>query len=441
MTTPRVRCKNISKRFRLGDHHESLGDLIAAGIRKLIRPRPCGRRQAGDDGALLWAVRNLEFSVQPGEALGVIGPNGAGKSTLLRLLAGILRPDEGDLEVQGRVTALIEVGAGFHGDLTGRENIYLNGAILGMSRAEVRRKLDAIVDFAGIGRFLDEPVKRYSSGMYARLGFGIAAHVDPDVLLVDEVLSVGDAVFRLRCMEHMRRLLREGVALVFVSHQLDQVQSICERALVLEAGRCAFDGPSREAVAQYLTAMSYGFAARPTDLTATDQRDPVVADCQLRFLDERGDEVVWIRADRPLWAELQLRLRRPVQNLIVELNLRASPQENLLSFNSGRSGKTLDFGVGEHTIILNVPRVPLAGGQYFWNVRAWDADQSVTLLDTPLRFPMVVDDGGKATGKLVLEHSWHVDPTQSADGAQSETPGTTGVRYAVEESSLAIAAP
>jgi len=264
MDRPAVRFSHVAKRFRLGETHDTLRDLFACGVRRLLG------RGTGDGRSTFWALDDVDFEVARGEAVGIIGPNGAGKSTVLKLLAGILRPDRGAVSVDGRLAALIEVGAGFHGDLTGRENLFLNGAILGMTRDEVRRKLDAIVSFAGIERFLDMPVKRYSSGMYARLGFSIAAHVEPEVLLVDEVLSVGDAVFRLRCLERMRRLVHGGTTLVFVTHDLDQMQSICGRAIVLEQGRVAHEGPARDAVGHYMTAMSRAFADRPADLHADD---------------------------------------------------------------------------------------------------------------------------------------------------------------------------
>ena len=242
-----VRFQRVSKKFRRGEIHDSLRDLLAEGLRRLTRR---GRKPAED--RTFWALRDVSFEVAPGEALGIIGPNGAGKSTALRLLAGILRSDGGQIEVHGRLAALIEVGAGMHGDLTGRENIYLNGAIIGMTRAEIDRKLDDIIAFSGLEKFINTPVKRYSTGMQARLGFSTAAHVSPDVLLVDEVLSVGDVAFRHRCEERMRALVREGAALVFVTHNLEQMRHICRRTMVLDAGRTTFLGSPNEAVGHYL---------------------------------------------------------------------------------------------------------------------------------------------------------------------------------------------
>jgi len=344
MSDPVVRFSHVSKRFRLGENHDSLGDLLGGFLRRLFG-------QGGGRGrdSVFWALRDVDFEVTKGKPLGIIGPNGAGKSTALKLLAGILRPDKGHIEVRGRLAALIEVGAGFHGDLTGRENIFLNGAILGMSRAEIRSKLDAIVAFAGLERFLDMPVKRYSSGMYARLGFSIAAHVDPDVLLVDEVLSVGDAVFRLRCARRMRELVEGGTTLIFVTHNLDQMQAICPRAIVLSEGRCVFDGASREAVGHYFSAMSRAYVTNPADVASgtTDVQNAVDLG-SLRLLDEKGNEVVWARASDALRAELRFTLRREISRLVVELNMRASTSENLLSINSGRDGVRLSGAVGRH---------------------------------------------------------------------------------------------
>jgi lipopolysaccharide transport system ATP-binding protein len=199
-----------------------------------------------------WAVQGVSFQVRCGEALGVIGPNGAGKSTILKLLSGILRPNKGEIKVNGRLSALIEVGAGFHPDLTGRENIYLNGAILGMKKSEIDRKFDEIVDFSGVQEFIDTPVKRYSSGMYARLGFSVAAHVNPDILLVDEVLSVGDLQFQEKCIDKMLSLKDEGIPIVFVSHNLQSIQLLCKRAILLKVGKIIKEGSVETVLNEYL---------------------------------------------------------------------------------------------------------------------------------------------------------------------------------------------
>ena len=399
-----VRFDRVSKRFRIGEQNDSLGDLLAGGIRRLLRRERRGGREC------FLALNEVSFEAAGGEAIGIIGPNGAGKSTALKLLAGIMRPDAGEVTSQGRKAALIEVGAGFHGDLTGRENIGLNGTLLGMSRGEIRGKLDSIVAFAGIERFLDTPVKRYSSGMYARLGFSIAAHVDPDVLLVDEVLSVGDAMFRVRCLERMRQLVRDGTCLVFVTHDLEQMRAICGRTLVLEHGEVSFDGTRSAAIAQYLKAMSRCLCVRPTDLIEKEGREGVQVE-RFGVRDGFGDEAVCIGSDHFVQIELDIRIAGGRKNVAVELNLRrAEGGDNTLSFNSARKGQTFTLSDGLHHVTLDVPSLPLRGGQYFWNVRVWDARTGSTLTDTPFQYPMVLDDGGRATGSLSLPHEWTVRP-------------------------------
>lgn len=227
----------VSKRFSVGGH---------AGILDALRPRRASRRGA------LWALQDVSLRVQPGESVGLIGHNGAGKTTLLKLVAGITRPSCGHVRTVGRVASLINLGAGFHPELTGRENVYLNGVILGLSRSEIKRRFDAIVDFADLGSFIDTPLKRYSSGMYARLGFAVAAHVDPDVLLVDEVLSVGDVEFQDRSLRKMLSFRDDGRAILFVSHNLSAIEMMCQRAIWLDHGVIRQCGPVDEVVQAYL---------------------------------------------------------------------------------------------------------------------------------------------------------------------------------------------
>jgi lipopolysaccharide transport system ATP-binding protein len=236
---PRVVFDAVWKKFRRGERHDSLRDLIPSLLARLTR----GNDQGLQDEEF-WALENVSFAVSEGKALGIIGPNGAGKSTSLKLLTKILRPSRGACEVHGRVGALIEVAAGFHPDLTGRENVFLQGAIMGMSRTDVLRRFDEIVEFAGVGAFVDTQIKRYSSGMNARLGFAIAAHLRPDVLIIDEVLSVGDMAFQQRCVERMFDFKRQGVAIVFVSHNLQAVADLCDEVLVLRRERLFLGDPT-----------------------------------------------------------------------------------------------------------------------------------------------------------------------------------------------------
>jgi lipopolysaccharide transport system ATP-binding protein len=242
-----LRVDKVFKKFALGEMHDSLRDLIPGMVGRLT-----GRGRISARKKDFWALQNVSFELNRGEAFGIIGANGAGKSTVLKLITGIMEPTAGQIVVKGRLSALIEVGAGFHPDLTGRENIYLNGAILGMKPAEIERKFDAIVEFSGLADFIDTPVKRYSTGMYARLGFSVAAHVDPDILIVDEVLSVGDVVFQNRCLERMNSIISSGATVIFVSHNLRAIAELCPRSILLEHGRVAAAGHSQEVLTAYL---------------------------------------------------------------------------------------------------------------------------------------------------------------------------------------------
>jgi ABC-type polysaccharide/polyol phosphate transport system ATPase subunit len=236
----------VWKRFQ-PRRHDALRDLLALALRPWDGKRD-NRTQAGS----LWALRDVSFGVRPGEVFGIIGPNGAGKSTLLKLLSGVLRPTSGRIEISGRIGALIDVAAGFHPELTGRENVYLQGSILGMSRAAVARRFDEIVAFSGVSDFMDTPVKRYSSGMSARLGFAVAAHLDVDVLLVDEVLSIGDLAFQRKAEGRLRELMQREVPIVLVTHQLDRVLTLCRNAILLVRGEVRFHGPADECVNRYM---------------------------------------------------------------------------------------------------------------------------------------------------------------------------------------------
>lgn len=246
---PGIEFDRVWKKFQRGERHDSLRDLIPATVRRLTG-RGTRRGELGQDQ--FWAVRDVSFQVRSGDVLGIIGRNGAGKSTILKILTRILPPTLGRAEVRGRVGALIEIAAGFHQDLTGRENVFLQGAIMGMPKSLIRERFDDIVEFAGIAPFIDTPVKRYSSGMNARLGFAIAAHLSPDVLIIDEVLAVGDFEFQQRAFGRMKELARSGMPVVVVSHQLDRIAELCTEALYMERGEVKFAGPTSEAIERYL---------------------------------------------------------------------------------------------------------------------------------------------------------------------------------------------
>jgi len=257
-----IRVEDIGKRFHIRQRsrilglHEALEETVTAPLRaltsRLSRPSAEGAGQRRTAGQYLWALRHVSFAVSPGEALGIVGPNGAGKSVLLRVLSRVTRPTEGRAELHGRVGSILLVGTGFHPELTGRENIYLNGAILGLTKAAIDRKFDDIVAFAEVAPFLDTPLKHYSSGMQVRLGFAVAVHLDADILLIDEVLAVADEAFQQKCQQKLQQVKEAGRTVLIVSHNMELIQNLCARAILLEQGRILLDGPAEEVALHYL---------------------------------------------------------------------------------------------------------------------------------------------------------------------------------------------
>ena len=307
-----IRATGLGKKYVIGhnterERHTALREVIARSARRfgrsatdLFRGRPA---VSGDTTEDFWALKDVDFEIQRGDVVGIIGRNGAGKSTLLKVLSRITEPTEGRLEVRGRIASLLEVGTGFHPELTGRENIYLNGAILGMTRAEIRRKFDEIVDFAEVEQFLDTPVKRYSSGMYVRLAFAVAAHLEPEILIVDEVLAVGDAQFQKKCLGKMGEVSGQGRTVLFVSHNMAAVRALSSQALLLREGRVAMRGPTGPVISEYLSMAS--------NLRTTFERDktdkyPAISHASIfqPNFDPEGEQP--FRIDRELILEVQL---------------------------------------------------------------------------------------------------------------------------------------
>lgn len=291
--------ENLGKRYVIGHQvrHDTLRDSLAHGARNLLGSLRRSTRTTREE---FWALRDVSFKVEPGEVVGIIGRNGAGKSTLLKILSRITEPTNGRITIKGRVASLLEVGTGFHPELTGRENIYLNGAILGMSRAEIRTKFDEIVAFSEVERFLDTPVKRYSSGMYVRLAFAVAAHLDPEILIVDEVLAVGDMQFQKKCMGKMGQVAGSGRTVLFVSHNLAAVRSLCSSGLLLDGGRCGALVPVADALAAYTRSESGPSIAYERKKPAADK--PCILSARLLTSSE-GDTH---ELEAPLVLELEL---------------------------------------------------------------------------------------------------------------------------------------
>ncbi len=314
MSQPIITVEHLSKRYIIG-HQASHGDGLRHVLEQAFRsPWRMLRRAAerlSQQEEEFWALRDVSLDIQAGEVVGFIGRNGAGKSTVLKILSRITEPTEGRVRIRGRTASLLEVGTGFHPELTGRENIFLNGAVLGMSRAEIARKFDEIVAFAEVERFLDTPVKRYSSGMYVRLAFAVAAHLEPDILLVDEVLAVGDAAFQKKCLDKMDAVGHTGRTVLFVSHNMQAVTRLCQRCVLLDRGTVRLDGPSHRVAAAYLSSGVGTTAVREWPDLSSAPGDDVVRLCAVRVRSEEGELIDTVDIRRPVGIELEYEVLQP----------------------------------------------------------------------------------------------------------------------------------
>jgi lipopolysaccharide transport system ATP-binding protein len=324
-----IRAEGLSKQYRLGQYRQAYRTAREEIMRAAHALR---KRDPVDNGpGTIWALEDVSFEIEPGEVVGVIGRNGAGKTTLLRILSRITEPTRGYAEIRGRLGSLLEVGTGFHPELTGRENVYLNGAILGMKRGEVTRKLDEIVEFAGVAKFLDTPVKRYSSGMYVRLAFSVAAHLEPEILIVDEVLAVGDAEFQRRSLGRMETIGKSGRTVLFVSHNMATVTRLCQRALLLEGGRIVLDGQSDHVTAHYLHTGT-GTSAHRTWPHDASPGDDLVRLRSVRVVTDEGTVAETVDVRRPVGIELVFDILRNGPPIRPQIML--TDESGLSSFNA-----------------------------------------------------------------------------------------------------------
>jgi lipopolysaccharide transport system ATP-binding protein len=405
---PAVLFSDVWKKFRRGVRHDSLRDLIPSAIGRAL-----GRSSADSlDRREFWAVRDVSFEVRAGEALGIIGPNGAGKSTILKLLTRILKPTRGQCLIRGRAGALIEIAGGFHPDLTGRENVYLQGAIMGMKRAEIARKFDEIVDFAGAGEFIDTQLKRYSTGMNARLGFAIAAHLDPDVLLIDEVLSVGDAAFRDKCMERMRELRQREVPLVLISHNLPVVQELCTRAIVLERGTVRFEGDPAHAIQEYRRVPWTN-----TDAEYASHRAIWIA--RVDLLDEAGQSSAMFRTMGTMRVRVHYETRRPVRNAAIALGIYRGDGIYCAGINTVADRYKLDVLEGAGYVDVVFPNLALLPGCYLGSVTILDGAGGPPHDRRDRAYPFTVVSDRRDAGVVYLDHAW---THQQLTPAAVETP-------------------
>lgn len=365
-----IRAQGLGKKFVIGQKKERaglLGEAMTEAVRSLMRKGAdiaAGRWNAEPVRAEeFWALRDLDFEIRRGELVSIIGHNGAGKSTLLKILSRITEPTLGRVEIGGRVNSLLEVGTGFHPELSGRENVFLNGAILGMSRAEMRRRFDEIVDFSGVSKFIDTPVKRYSVGMYVRLAFAVAAHLDAEILVVDEVLAVGDAEFQARCLSRMSEAAGSGRTVLFVSHNFAAVRALTQRTIVLERGRLAFDGPVEEGLAYYSTAL--GRAAKQREWGRGTDTTLVSA----TLLDDDGVATEYFTPGLPLQVRIVLDTTG-MPGMSIELTVRDQHNLPIGYYAAGLFGDAcLPSTAGRYECTLSLDRLFLASGEYTIDLR------------------------------------------------------------------------
>jgi lipopolysaccharide transport system ATP-binding protein len=375
----RVVFDGVWKKFRRGQLHDSLRDLIPAMVRRMTGRSPDRTQLEEGD---FWAVKDVSFEVKPGEALGIIGPNGAGKSTILKLLSGILRPNRGMYLVEGRIGALIEVAAGFHPDLTGGENIFLQGSIMGMRKREIETRFDEIVEFAGLPEFIDTQVKRYSTGMNARLGFSIAAHLNPDVLLIDEVLAVGDYAFQKRAFERISAMVRREIPVVIVSHQLDRIAQLCSKAILLDHGTVVFEGSATEAITHYVR-----------DRVQADPSVQGDAPIRLESIEIEPTEAVCSGGTIRLRIEGHANDDAGIKGLGVGLRVRASHTGEVI-FATGSERIMPEFQPRGHFSMLIELDMHVPGGVYSVESVVWDNRREQEVALGPATYVRVKEDFG-----------------------------------------------
>ena len=369
-----IQVDDLGKRYRIGTkeaRQDTLGATLATLVRRPIQNlrnlRQLTRFDDENRDDIVWALRNVSFEVKRGEVLGVIGHNGAGKSTLLKILSRITKPTSGRVRIAGQVSSLLEVGTGFHPELTGRENIYLNGTILGMRKAEIDKKFDEIVDFSGIERFIDTPVKRYSSGMQVRLAFSVAAHLEPEVLLIDEVLAVGDAAFQRKCLGKMENVARDGRTILFVSHNMGAISNMCHRSLLLNRGQIHKIGETQHVIDTYFRDIGENIQSGAVDLLDVP-RNPILQDRDahfkhVRFLKATGEPSEHFYERERVTVEFVVKVFRPVRNLQFGCTIRQiNPALDLFTIPSPEYHGEL--GPGEYQMQLHIDPNPLRENPY-----------------------------------------------------------------------------
>jgi lipopolysaccharide transport system ATP-binding protein len=396
-----VEVNRVSKRYLIRE--PSSDDLKSSLWQKLLRKR-----------AEFWALRDVSFAISRGEALGIIGHNGAGKSTILKLLSSITAPTSGEIVIDGRLAALIEIGSGFHPELTGRENVHLNGSLLGMRRREIAAKLDSIVQFAGVEHFIDTPVKHYSSGMYLRLGFSIAAHLDPDILLLDEVLAVGDAAFQAKCLDRVTELKRNGTTIVFISHNLHAVSRLCERTLLLRKGEVVSDGRTNDVIAEYERMIS-------TLVPSAPHGDPVIAEpraaevISLTFHNPNNQKTNAVATGEPLRTTVNFKVAEPIEDAVIEIYFYSIFGHLHCHFSTLVEGQQLNLPAGPGSVEFSCPEIALEAATFNIDVGIKRRNSPpAEFLDCKRAGVLNVTLGKPVVGAFHMPHSWRLSNSNGA---------------------------
>ena len=420
-----INVENLSKRYRIGLKDEIHDNISSAIIHHFLRPIKNFRKLRNlysfsdneqNEHGVIWAVCDVSFQVTQGEVVGIIGRNGAGKTTLLRLLSGITDPTGGKAELFGRVGALLAVGTGFHKDLTGRENVYLNGTILGMRKKEIDQKFDEIVDFSGIEKFIDTPVKRYSSGMLVRLGFAVAAHLDPEILIIDEVLAVGDAEFQQKCMGKMDEVARGGRTVLFVSHNMESIAGLCERTIHIDEGRIVGDGPTGSVIRGYMTTTFKIIDSTPLFERQDRAGDGTMLINDFKLRNKKGEPVLFVMSGEDIQFVFSYTSREKVlKNVSFGFWIIDNQGRKLIVLYTRFTNSDFSLLPSEGRIVCEIPDFPLMPGIYHININAEINRVKADQIPNAAKFEVVSGDfygTGRSLhkeGTFLCQHNWNYE--------------------------------
>ena len=403
-----IRVENLGKKYLIShqrsERYVALRDVISEGTKKIVKKIVRPANILSQTKEEFWALRNVDFDIREGDRVGIIGRNGAGKTTILKLLSRITEPSEGRIMIKGRIASLLEVGTGFHPELTGRENIFLNGAILGMSKSEIKRKFDEIVDFAEVEKFLDTPVKRYSSGMYVRLAFAVASHLEPEILIVDEVLAVGDAKFQKKSLDKMEDVSREGRTVLFVSHNMPAIESLCSRGILLDEGNIILDTDANTVVRNYLEKAMTDYKKIDIEKRVDRHGSGKIRVIGFRVLNDDNNEVKFLQSGKNYCFEIRYKnnAKKIFKNVEVSFDIYDEKNSRILLFRTNFTNDNLNLNSSDGKICCKVNNLPLANGIYHFSV--FIVYEELEVLDYITEIAYITVDGGDffGTGSLGL---------------------------------------